>query len=751
MTGRKWWRTKTWKALLAALLVAATLLPVVYAGVFSVKNLNGTVMIQPTPLIWYEDPGTSGVAVSLTPDKQYADVSINIDNHALHIYDYNTSAGIVVCRSFASYAGDYSGSLQRFSIEWDVLGVEMLEDPSSDGLVLGEITIVAAGEEYYFSFYYYEGGQVTPEYWLAGTSGSCSPLEVNPWRAHSINITAVAGGSEVNVYWYFDGNVVCSLTVAIDPNSVTIVSTQIGRYNYTNTYSMYVDNVRIALDTSDVHVAFYDDFEDGVDNIFGLDTYYTSPQGSSPSPPPDNSVGKYVEPVFAGTILDVDTSLASGTSVASWMNLTIASCTAGYTEYTVPVVVQERSGNNLVNYSVRIELNSTNFQDWNVLSSDGSDIYFTNASGNPLYYWIESIDVDNRHAVIWVKLPSLPAHSEATIYMHYGGSNPYTSYNDPDNVFLFYDDFNYNSINELLASGKWVGVEVNYVNDVNNSILYIDNGDNVFALRTIESFTPPFVVEFSLAACRNVSSDWDSGVAIGWDNETYYVAFLDDIGGARRYVGNYLAIAEGLDARRWTNNDYIDTPRLDRNWLIPHIYAVYVSSDGDKFVDKTDGRTNVDDYYDNRAIVSNYGGISGYLWLVNDGDTGDNCAAYDWVRVRRYVPGGAEPVAYVLPRATPIAVEYFSDADSNVWTDSPLWVEKYTVVVNDYTGIVNLEANGSIINGNLSHIGVFAAMQPGTGTVCTLDVEDPYGLIPGEPGAAVLTLQHRVRISVDSS
>jgi len=108
--------------------------------------------------------------------------------------------------------------------------------------------------------------------------------------------------------------------------------------------------------------------------------------------------------------------------------------------YYTPITIAERSGKNLTNYAVKIVLNSTNFNGWDSIAyTDGSDIYFTDQNGNPLYYWIESFSKDNRQAVIWVKVPSIPANSITTIYMYYGGANPYRPYNNPNNVFLIYD------------------------------------------------------------------------------------------------------------------------------------------------------------------------------------------------------------------------------------------------------------------------------------------------------------------------
>jgi len=102
--------------------------------------------------------------------------------------------------------------------------------------------------------------------------------------------------------------------------------------------------------------------------------------------------------------------------------------------------IHENSGNDLYNYTVRIDMRC--FNDWNSTNDDGSDIYFTDNQGNPLYYWIEYYNKTEENATIWVKIPYIPANGDVEIYMHYGGVNKYPDHNSPGNVFLFYDDFN---------------------------------------------------------------------------------------------------------------------------------------------------------------------------------------------------------------------------------------------------------------------------------------------------------------------
>jgi len=105
------------------------------------------------------------------------------------------------------------------------------------------------------------------------------------------------------------------------------------------------------------------------------------------------------------------------------------------TGWATPIDITEKSGQTLTNYQVKIGLDST-WDGWSRVSSDGSDIYFTDSSGNPLYFWFESWDYGNKKAIIWVKVPSIPASSTVRIYLHYAGANPYSSYRDVSNTFI---------------------------------------------------------------------------------------------------------------------------------------------------------------------------------------------------------------------------------------------------------------------------------------------------------------------------
>ena len=123
--------------------------------------------------------------------------------------------------------------------------------------------------------------------------------------------------------------------------------------------------------------------------------------------------------------------------------LVVASLTLTRTEHSLwlsgwgyrrKISITERSGSTLTDYQVKIVLDSSNF-DFTKAKSDGSDIRFTpDDSSTQLSYWIEKWDPVGEEAIVWVKVPSIPASSTTTIYMYYGNptaasaSDPYATF-----------------------------------------------------------------------------------------------------------------------------------------------------------------------------------------------------------------------------------------------------------------------------------------------------------------------------------
>ena len=77
--------------------------------------------------------------------------------------------------------------------------------------------------------------------------------------------------------------------------------------------------------------------------------------------------------------------------------------------YRRSVAISNPAGTELSDFQVQIILNSGNF-DFSAALTDGSDMRVAASDGTtPVPYWIETWDATGQMAVIWVKVPLLPA------------------------------------------------------------------------------------------------------------------------------------------------------------------------------------------------------------------------------------------------------------------------------------------------------------------------------------------------------
>jgi len=151
--------------------------------------------------------------------------------------------------------------------------------------------------------------------------------------------------------------------------------------------------------------------------------------------------------------------------------------------YRRRVRITELSGNTLKYYQIRIEIGAGD-PIWKHARSAGEDIRFCyHPEEEMLSYWIEKYDPDAEEAIIWVKVPEIPANSEIEIYMYYG--NPtVASESDGDAVFEFFDDFESGTLDkwtldgtgqvvtsEAAYSGNY-GVKLNPTTDTSYSKVY---------------------------------------------------------------------------------------------------------------------------------------------------------------------------------------------------------------------------------------------------------------------------------------
>lgn len=125
--------------------------------------------------------------------------------------------------------------------------------------------------------------------------------------------------------------------------------------------------------------------------------------------------------------------------------------------------------------------------------TDFSDLRFTNNTGSPLSYWIESItgSTPNQLAIVWVKFDSIGT-SATTFLMYYGNSSATTAVSGT-NTFDFWEDW------DSIDGAKWSTLTTDGTITASSSILSINNttnGNNLGIAALNVNWTIPALVEW---------------------------------------------------------------------------------------------------------------------------------------------------------------------------------------------------------------------------------------------------------------
>ncbi|WP_297477717.1 DUF2341 domain-containing protein [Thermococcus sp.] len=321
---------------------------------------------------------------------------------------------------------------------------------------------------------------------------------------------------------------------------------------------------------------------------------------------------------------DYQTTLEGGTIRVSSQRLGIG--VANTTVFCTPITIKEKSGQNLYNYSTLIVIDdsgtasSENWKvDWNVINS--TNLYFTDNSTppHPLYFWVQSMDTQNKIAYIWVKIPELPADSKKVICLHYGEwPNPYLSYDNPDKVFILFDNFDGSSIN----TSKW---NVHGTPSVSNSILKLSSGQWIWSKKSI----PGDSFQILIQSTRLRASP-------------FFMWFIDN---------RSLAWAEVFNGSYWSGNDELDVfnvssgewgasysgngnPTLGTNNLINITVQPYNSTTS--LVTISEDSSSLSQYLVQKETDEPIG-IGQWYYYNWRGRARSRTSSYDWILVRQYV------------------------------------------------------------------------------------------------------------------
>jgi len=315
--------------------------------------------------------------------------------------------------------------------------------------------------------------------------------------------------------------------------------------------------------------------------------------------------------------------------------ITISGSTGAGTNYQVPLKVGESAGSTGAHFHV--EGHSAKFPSG---KNDSGDLRFAASDGvTPLDFWVESVvgTSPNRVAYVWVKV-SADLGTNQDIYCYYG--NPAaTNVSNGDNTFLFFDDFNTNTIGT-----KWGRNDGTTIQDTSSSYCYIDTANSRAVIDSVGyealvtktfSVARPVAIEtkFLQTAFVSGAQNYTGGIlyydpATSPNFNTYsYHSWTDGIYARIRYGGttsftDYLGDVVNIAANTWAINQMI----LTTDTVYAKFYTVDRTFKGQSSLANAD--------WNNKKI-----GLDNFI----DGTAGEP-AYFDWVLVRKYV--SPEPAFY---------------------------------------------------------------------------------------------------------
>ncbi len=317
----------------------------------------------------------------------------------------------------------------------------------------------------------------------------------------------------------------------------------------------------------------------------------------------------------------------------------------------------------------------TDFQVRAKLPSDlvGKPITIKDLSGNSVPFCYETsngectTDPAQGDGYIWVKVPSIPANGDAKLLVESGTNGAV----EGDQVFDFYDDFNYPN-GPFDGAGKW---KVNrYSGDtstecvIENGILWLVKkseykGCNIRASNFNLKYYQKVVIEFKFKvdyACGE-ANDGD-GIALvidGKDDEPYYGCHkgfytlgqgIDIVIYTNDFVDGYVGIANGIDSCTPGSSaiDYLTlsskskdldegivTVKLTGSKVLLH-YEDLDPADGLKSGDVEADLWDPDGYGYFMIGAGTSLPYSASIFCVDDYD--GSAHGIDWIRVRKYAP-----------------------------------------------------------------------------------------------------------------
>ena len=292
-----------------------------------------------------------------------------------------------------------------------------------------------------------------------------------------------------------------------------------------------------------------------------------------------------------------------------YVNVPITTAPSEYAQYKVVF-----NGDTIEVYSAdgTLKTSGTGMPDfWNNVKSDGTDIRVFDENKNQLYFFVETWDYANQQAIIWVNLPA----NAQELNIAYGNPNALQStYNNPDQVFEFFDDFN----NATDFNNNWTVVSGTWTLDETNSLIWEDSA-TVSRIKTIFTDSQNYIYELKAKHDETGQLDW-LGIEIKSPNTD--VASYD--------IGYLVLHYEGLTS--------LKIFRADNGALTELTTATVSVGQGNWFIIRIEYENGTIRGYMNGALqwtISDTTYQSGEVIRIYNND-GALRSSYDWVRVIKF-------------------------------------------------------------------------------------------------------------------
>ncbi len=496
-----------------------------------------------------------------------------------------------------------------------VVGISMMAQTSEDfdggvavGNASGDITIATDD---------YPGGNVMyihyPDWWSNTISGGGSGVSTSSWRTYKL----IMKNNSLEWYNYEDDTTTSSTNAPpIRDGYVFIVndadsSSQTAYFDYIYV-TKYYHNDTILIYNSTEYVGSFNvtiTFPPNNMKLYRYESFYLNStvkaRGFSLYDNGSKILSDYNDFIYYDYMENITIIDASPEDYLKLAPLT-TDWYSGYSDwlYRKPINITNPNNEDLKDFQINLTIDTQTLISQGKMNTTCQDIRFTyynetSKQEKPIPYWIES-GCDTSNTIIWIKVPLLKANSNTTVYMYYGNNDTLSDEN-PDEVFIFFDDFESGS----LDTSKWnddpdTTVETDPV--YNTGVMKVNGGNEILGACTIKSMSADIFVDFWMRE-EETRSDFDSGLKIG------NIYFISDDGSGSQCIDTSVCYPSGSQ----TDTTF-------------HHYRITLRDGYQYIIDLNNG-------YSTSNTLSY---VSGSLCGFNDADSSSNPARYDLIYVRKY-------------------------------------------------------------------------------------------------------------------